>query len=610
MRKTLAIILAVAMLVFAVSGCNIQTKPTESTAPTQAGATTTAPVKIDPIEVTVVANSTLEKEVNILRDQLTKAGFTVKINLQPDFSSYKQQIEAGNYDIAVSNWTTVTANPDYAVRSLFYSGSDWNMQKIENAELDRLIDEAATKTSADYVDAYGKVEKVLIDDNAYIAPLFSSYRISAINKDVIKEGTFHLLPSGSTPWQRIDFANEADRDTKPLLLTQQRGNLTSLDPIKGNDGSINALNSNIYSRLVVLDGEDHVVSDGSLTYNHAIGDGNSEYYFILRDNVNFAKVVDMHAVDSGERVGAEDVIFTLDRARDKNSVPDHRTFTLHSSIEKIEALTDLAELEKKTADGKTVLSVLSKDLPAEIKSLEADKTKVNNAEGVYQVVKITTNRPFPQMLNFLAHQSGGIVSEKQVKAVNTYDIATYDRTKDVAYGDQSTVTEGATYNNTLVTSGPYILVHKNDYEAVFERNPGYMPGTDRAPKIKTVHVKFIKDLDSALSALRSGDIQATVVPEDKVSLVEQDAKLQLLKVRSNGVTYAYFNLNEKSPFHSLSLRRAVLAAVNQEEFIAVYNNLKNPVYSTLTTIVNTGNVLTHDMNKVKEYLIEYQKEKK
>ena len=84
---------------------------------------------------------------------------------------------------------------------------------------------------------------------------------------------------------------------------------------------------------------------------------------------------------------------------------------------------------------------------------------------------MTTTEPFPQVLNYLAHQSAGIVSKKQVESINTYDVATFDVNKDIPYGDQNTVTEGNKYNNTLYTSGPYILSYKNDYEAGFPQKP-------------------------------------------------------------------------------------------------------------------------------------------
>src|SRR5690606_1671394 len=108
--------------------------------------------------------------------------------------------------------------------------------------------------------------------------------------------------------------------------------LTSLDPIKGNDGSINQLNTNMYVRLINLTDDDQITSEGSLSHNHTIAEGNSEYYFLLRDDINFAKIEDKKAVDTGERVGADDVVFSLLRAKDKNSVPDHRTYSLHEHI--------------------------------------------------------------------------------------------------------------------------------------------------------------------------------------------------------------------------------------------------------------------------------------
>ena len=50
-----------------------------------------------------------ESDINIVRDQLIKNGFDVKLNMQPDYGSFKAQQDAGNYDVAIvwldySNW--------------------------------------------------------------------------------------------------------------------------------------------------------------------------------------------------------------------------------------------------------------------------------------------------------------------------------------------------------------------------------------------------------------------------------------------------------------------------------------------------------------------------
>ncbi|MGO4119257.1 hypothetical protein ACEQ6C_39505, partial [Rhizobium ruizarguesonis] len=85
-----------------------------------------------------------------------------------------------------------------------------------------------------------------------------------------------------------------------------------------------------------------------------------------------------------------------------------------------EIVTDLKALEavKQAGGSGTVKEALEQGLNAKISALVADKTQANNKEGKYQVVKLTTTEPFPQVLNYLAHQSGGIVSKKQVEKIN------------------------------------------------------------------------------------------------------------------------------------------------------------------------------------------------
>ena len=264
----------------------------------------------------------------------------------------------------------------------------------------------------------------------------------------------------------------------------------------------------------------------------------------------------------------------------------------------------------KTADGNTVLEALSEDLPAAVAEVVADEADVDNAAGKYQVVKITTPTAFPQVLNYLAHQSGGIVSEAAVTAVNTFDVASYDPNKDVAYGDQATVTEGATYANHLAASGPYILVQKNDYEAQFVKNPAYQVGTENEPKIKKINVRFIADNDSALSALRNGEIHVLQsVPETKVDVVEGDQNLTLKTADSNAVSYLLFNQNGREVSKSVDLRKAVLYSINQSEFISYYQDKKKPAVSTVSPLVDTGLKLEADSAKVKEFLKSYQESK-
>ncbi|VXC40439.1 Lipoprotein [Bacillus sp. 349Y] len=558
--------------------------------------------------IEILGMSSSESDINILRDQLVKNGFDVKLNVQPDYGSFKSQQDAGNYDVALSSWTTVTGNPDYAVRSVFKSGGDYST--IADDKVDKLIDEASTQTPEEFTKTYKALEDRLVFEKAYIAPLYISYKAQGINKDVLNTDTVRLSKSRALAWETIDFNDEAKRASDPLIMQQSIPTLTSLDPIKGNDGSINTINTNMYVRLVNLTDDDNVTADGSLSRNYSIGEGNSEYYFLLRDDINFAKVTDKKAVDSGERVGADDVIFSLNRAKDKDSVPDHRTYTLHEHIKDAEVVTDLKELDGKTNDGKTIRESLENGLDQKISSLVDDKNDADNGSGKYQVVKMTTTEPFPQVLNYLAHQSAGIVSKKQVESINTYDVASFDVKKDIPYGDQNTVTEGDKYDNSLYASGPYIMTYKNDYEAVFQKNPAYMKGTENEAKISNINVRFIAEADSALSALRNGEIHFYYgVPETKYETVEKDDKLKLQRIESNGVSYLLFNSKGRDVSKSDDLRKAVLYSINQDEFIDYYQGNKIKAVSTVSPLVDTGNELKADSDKVKAFLKKYNESK-
>lgn len=594
MKKFLFLLIAVLAMV--LSACNLSTKSDVEKSDTSKE---TANQKAKDIEI--LGMSSGENDLNILRDQLSKNGFNVKLNIQPDYGSFTSQKDAGNYDLALSSWTTVTANPDYAVRSLFTSDGDNSV--VKDTVLDELINKASTETKEEYTKTYKELEERLVFEKAYIVPLYTSYKAQAINKEIVDESTVRLPKSRAAVWEAISFKNKAKNTSQALITQQSLGQLTSLDPIKGNDGSINTLNTNMYVRLVNLTDDDEVISDGSLSYNYAVTKDNKNYYFLLRDDINFAKVTDKKAVDSGERVGAEDVKFSLDRAKNPKSVPDHRTYSLHENMKDIAIVKDLKELDTTTANGKSVREVLENGVDSKITSLEANKENVNNKSGKYQVIKVSTNKAFPQVLNYLAHQSAGIVSENQVKKINTYDVDNFDPDKDVAYGDQDTITEGKSYNNELYASGPYILTIKNDYEAKFEKNPAYRPNSQYEPKIKNVTVKFIADPDSALSSLRNGDIHIlNGVPETKYELVQKDKKLTLQKNKSNAVTYLSFNMGDENIAKNTKLRQSVLYSVDQNAFIDFYKGNKMNAVSTLSPLVDTGNAVKADADKVKQLL--------
>ncbi len=562
-----------------------------------------------PEKIVILGQSSSDANMNILRDQLTKAGFEVELNTQPDYASMTQQQEAGNFDIALSGWTTVTGNVDYAVRGIFHSTGDYNYAPIVDEKIDELIDKGATETAAQAVATYTELENVLVTENAYFLPLYSSMKTQAYYKDLLKAESVFQPKSRPGRWEMYEYVDAANAETRPLVLTQSSSTPSTLDPIQANDGTMNGLSGNMYIKIINLSDDDEIITDSSLSHAYAIGEGNETYYFLLRDDVNFSKVEDGKVVDTGVLVAADDVVYSLTRDMTKESVATHKTYTLHNHMKSIEIVTDMSELEtvKDSDTGATILEALNKGVETPVAALTAEDDKVDNAAGTYQVVKVTTTEPFPQVLNYLAHQSAGILHKEQVESYNSkFEVANYDPQKDICYGDFAAVKKGDT--GMLWCSGPYQFVKVDDYGIDFVKNPGYMPEDKAfAPKISNIYMKFIKDTTAATSAFRSGDVDLLgSVPTNDVATLEKDAKYTVMKRSSNGVTYAYFNLREGSKFNDVDLRKAVLYAINQEDFIAYNAGLVMPVYSTVGTLITTENVHAQDLVKSNEHLAAFQ----
>ena len=609
MKKVTAMALASAMAL-SLAGCggSSSTKATEAASGTQEQKQETAKVETQPETIVLLGQSSSEANLNILRDQLTKAGFNVELNMQPDYASMTAQQDAGNFDLLITGWTTVTGNVDYAVRGILHSSGDYNKSPLNDAKVDELIDKGATETAEVSVATYTELENYLVTENAYFFPLYSSMKMQAYNNELIKADSVYQPKSRPGRWEMYEYIDAANNDTRTLTLTQTSASPSSLDPIQANDGTMNTLSGNMYVKIINLTDDDAITTDSSLSYAYAIEEGNSEYYFLLRDDVYFSKAENGHAVNTGVRVGGEDVVFTLDRAKDKNSVATHKTYTLHNHMAEIEIVTDLEELSsaKETSGSGTILDTLNAGVSTPIAALTADDEAADNAAGTYQVVKITTTEPFPQGLNYLAHQSAGILNKDQVAEMNSkFDVASYDPTKDVCYGDFAAIKAG---DNHLWCSGPYQFVTVDDYGITFEKNPGYMADDEAfAPRIANIYMKFIKDTTSATSAFRAGEVDLLgSVSATDVDVVEADSKLTVMKRSSNSVSYCIPNLREGSKLNDKDLRLAILKAINQDDFIAYNNGYVMPVYSTVGTLIETGNVLTQDLAKSAEHLAAYQ----
>ncbi len=557
----------------------------------------------EPVTLRLLAASASEFETNIVADQLKKAGYNVEITLTPELSTRIATQQAGEYDICFGGWSNRTASLDESVRSIYYSGAASNLGGVADPVFDEMMDNAATLTYPENLEAYGEIEKYLVEEMAYIVPLYTSLKLHAYDSDVIVEESVNTPKGSSQLWHTYEYVNETDIEDRSLVFSLiNSGVMTHLDPLQTNDTTAgdSLLNTNI--RLLTRGLEDEITTKDSLSLSYAISEDNLSYYFLLRDDIGFSKVENGVAVDTGVKVGAEDVVFSLNRAKDELSVPSHKNYSKFSYVQSVETVGDITELETTlTGTGETVLEALTAGI--ELSSITESKENVDNAGGVYQVVKITATEAYPQMLDPLTSDSAGILSEEQVTAINSaFEVETFDITKDVAYGDFNAVKNG---DNHLWSSGAYVLTSIDDYTVEFTKNPAYMGG--EMDYIENVTYKFFKDKDSALSALRSGetDYLADLDPSKYDLMMEEGESINVVERTSNSVSYLTVNVNEGALLSNSDLRHAILYAMDPSSFIAAKNNLVVPAYSTLAPLLGNEESFAQDLELSQEYLDAY-----
>jgi len=568
--------------------------------------------KEEPIALTLLSRPNFEVEANTIRDQLTKAGFDVTVNIQPDRASFVAVQETGNYDLAILNWLTDAAAPDYAVRQLYHNDGSYNDWPIKDDELSAMIDEAAQLTFEDSIPLYTDIENRLVDEKCWIVPLYNRTRFVAVNNEVVVPES--IFCGGSTPrfFGMSEYVDKSLSETRPYVPVQFDLNPPTFDPIRSEEGSTFWMKANSYISLTACNANDEVVPDYSLSRAFAIGEGNDVFYFMLRDDVNFAKVEDNKAVDTGVLVSAEDVVYTLERAKDPDAVPLNSGYSNLEAVDTIEILTDMEELKNINVSGssQSVFDYFNEKAPAPIEKLTEVTDEVDNAAGVCQVVKITTTKPNPQLLNFLTISTLGIVSKEVVSSINEgIDASNYDPSKDVLYGDVNTLKQGsAQFNNNNWFSGPYAMLYINDYEMAFERNPGFMPDTEWVPKIKYLNLKMMGDMNTAYSALRSGEID-DCMPEGSWGSLRDASNVSIVEKESTSVSTLFFNLAEGSKMNDINLRQAVRYAISQDDLIAVKEGTITRAHSTLS-MIPTGNEWNADLEKSAQYLQAYRDSQK
>ncbi len=185
-----------------------------------------------------------------------------------------------------------------------------------------------------------------------------------------------------------------------------------------------------------------------------------------------------------------------------------------------------------------------------------DLTKLRDAIGVKAVddatLKIDLSEPQGTMIILLGLWNMYPVKQSVVEAGG----ATPDNTKWATPGK-------------LIGNGPFVLKDFKEKDRVtLEANPNYT--LEPKPKLQTLDVRLIEDLESAFSSFQTGELDQADVPASKVPVVDADPSLKKLNVRgpvprTGGIE---FNFSVK-PLDNLKVRLALAKSIDRDAFIKV-----------------------------------------
>jgi oligopeptide transport system substrate-binding protein len=127
-----------------------------------------------------VVLTTVSEDIGRLSAEFVQAQLkqNLGVNVQIDVldpPSYQMRVGSGQFQMTFLGWSADYPDPESWIRDLFHTGASGNMAGYSNTRVDELIDQAAAeKDPAASVDLYKEAQRIILDEDAVIAPIFHS----------------------------------------------------------------------------------------------------------------------------------------------------------------------------------------------------------------------------------------------------------------------------------------------------------------------------------------------------------------------------------------------------------------------------------------------------
>lgn len=127
----------------------------------------------DGFETTIWTNENTQRMqmAEIAQNQLAAIGISAKVEIM-EWGAYLDATSAGQHDILIMGWVTVTGDPDYGLYACFHSsthGASGNRTFYTNERVDELLDLARSSTVPDDREAYyAEIQELIVNDAPWV----------------------------------------------------------------------------------------------------------------------------------------------------------------------------------------------------------------------------------------------------------------------------------------------------------------------------------------------------------------------------------------------------------------------------------------------------------
>lgn len=307
-------------------------------------------------------------------------------------------------------------------------------------------------------------------------------------------------------------------DDSTVFRYNESANLSSLDPAHARSLEPMWATDQLFDGLVELTPELEVKP--LVAKSFYVDETGMRWTFILRDDVYFPAVEGVPGLESGRRVVAEDVVFSLNRIRDP----------------------------KVASSGRWILDPVDASAPGDgILALGMD------------TVVITLHKPFPPFLGLLTTAYANIVASEAVEHF------------------------GEDFRSHPVGCGPFKLAWwLEDVACVMHRNESYWEKDEAGnalPYLEAVHIDFASDMGAEYQGLMQGkyDFMSGLHAAYMEELLDEEGGLRLehtgtvrlekvpfLKTDYIGITLLPDSASEWNPLQDVRIRRAMSLAIDRD----------------------------------------------